>query len=211
MMKTHTERRLSQLLRLTSVGILLVIAAPANSGMDRSGAGKRAIAAQGMAETGMAETLSESTNGIFAQAKLDLVDTALAQGSLNTMIQLMEDLDLAEDLRGFGPFMVFAPNDAAFAAVPAAVMEDLQNNRELMAKVLAYHVVRVRAPISADEITGTSALRTLERSLIEIRRRGDDILVNDASVVETDIEATNGVIHVIDTVLIPPDVMGELR
>ena len=191
---------------LTSISVLLAIAAPANSWMDRFGAGEPAIAGQGNAET-----LFEPVNSILAQTQLDMVDAALAHGSLNTMIQLMEALDLAEDLRGFGPFMVFAPTDDAFSAVPAAVMADLQNDRELMAKVLAYHVIRVSNPTSADEITGTSALRTLERSLIEIRRRGDNIWVNDASVIETDIEAVNGVIHVIDSVLIPPDVMEELR
>lgn len=184
----------------------MAIAAAANSWMDGFGAGNSAIAAQEMADT-----LFEPTHSILVQAKLDLVDTALAHGSLNTMIQLMEDLDLAEDLRGFGPFMVFAPTDNAFASVPADLMEDLQNDRELMAKVLAYHVVRVRTPIRVDEIRGTSVLRTLERSLIELRRRGGDILVNDAAIIEADIEATNGVIHIIDTVLIPPDVTAELR
>lgn len=208
-MKTYTERHLNRLLGLTSlisVGVLLAIAASANSWMEGFGAGNSAIAAQEMADT-----LFEPTHSILVQAKLDLVDTALAHGSLNTMIQLMEDLDLAEDLRGFGPFIVFAPTDNAFAAVPADLMEDLQNDRELMAKVLAYHVVRVRTPIRVDEIRGTSVLRTLERSLIELRRRGGDILVNGAAIIEADIEATNGVIHIIDTVLIPSDVTAELR
>ena len=214
MMKTHTERRFSQRLGLTSsisIGVLLAIAAPVHSEMARLGEGNRAIAPQSRTVTQIAQTHSAPTNGMLAQAKLDLVDTALAHGSLNTLIQLMEELDLAEDLRGFGPFMVFAPTDDAFAAVPADLMADLQTDRELMAKVLAYHMVRVRTPVSADEITGTSALRTLERSLIELRRQGSAILVNDASVIEADIEATNGVIHIIDTVLIPPDVMAELR
>lgn len=213
-MKIPTESRLSQILgltRLTSVsmlcvGMLLMIAVAANSWIKEAGAVDRAIASQGVAEA-----LLEPIADHLAQAEQDIVDAALAHGSLNTMIELMENLDLAEDLRGFGPFMVFAPTDEAFAAVPADLMADLQNDRELMAKVLAYHVVRVRTPTRADEITGTSALRTLERSLIEIKRQGDDILVNEASVIEADIEAANGVIHVIDSVLIPPDVMAELR
>ena len=209
-MKSYAGKCLSQFLgltSLTSLGILLMIAAArTNAWMDRFGGVDRAIAA-----TALSETQDETTHTLVAQTKLDIVDTALAHGSLNTMIALMEALDLAEDLRGFGPFMVFAPTDDAFAAVPTELMEDLQTDRELMAKVLAYHVVRVRTPISTDEITGTRALRTLERSLIEIKRQDGGILVNDASVIDADIKAANGIIHTIDAVLIPPDVMAELR
>ncbi|MDJ0703981.1 MAG: fasciclin domain-containing protein [Leptolyngbyaceae cyanobacterium MO_188.B28] len=209
MMMTHLEGRFIQSLKLaglTSLGLFLAIMEPAHSWRDRPGRGDHEIARQSIATPPV-----EATYSILAQAELDLVDAAVSHGALNTMIQLMEDLDLATILRGRGPFIVFAPTDDAFSAVPPDVMDALQTDQELMAKVLAYHMVRIRRPIKTDEITGTRALRTLERSLIELRRDGDGIFVNDATVIAPDIEASNGVIHVIDTMLIPTGVIAELR
>jgi uncharacterized surface protein with fasciclin (FAS1) repeats len=147
----------------------------------------------------------------LAQSNRDIVDTALTNGSFQTLIRLLNELGMAEDLRGYGRFTVFAPTDAAFAAVPPAIMEKLSGDRELMAKVLAYHVVAGRTPLLARDIDTPVSLTTLERSDIRLTRRSGTLYVNDARVTTRDIEASNGVIHAIDKVLIPDDVLAQLR
>lgn len=147
---------------------------------------------------------------LLAQAEEDIVDVATADGSFQVLLGLLQELGMAEDLRGYGRFTVFAPTDAAFAAVPPAVMQALQSDRELMAKVLAYHVVAGNSPLSARELRSVGTLTTLERSAVTLDRRRRTLYVNEARVIAPDIEASNGVIHAIDQVLIPPDVMDEL-
>lgn len=146
----------------------------------------------------------------MAQAEGDIVDVALADGSFLTLISLLEQLGMAEDLRGYGRFTVFAPTDEAFQDVPNAILEALLADRELMAKVLAYHVVSGADPLYADDLRSVDQLRTLSRGEIEIDRRRGSFYVNDARVIATDIEASNGVIHAIDQVLIPSDVMSQI-
>jgi uncharacterized surface protein with fasciclin (FAS1) repeats len=105
---------------------------------------------------------------------------------------------------------VFAPTDAAFADVPDDVMQVLMGDRELMARVLAYHVVSAGTPYLSEDISGPLELRTLERSSIELTSRGSSLYVNGVRVIDEDIEATNGVIHAINEVLIPDDVMQDM-
>jgi uncharacterized surface protein with fasciclin (FAS1) repeats len=147
----------------------------------------------------------------LAQAERDIVDTALTDGSFGTLIRLLTELGMAEDLRGYGRFTVFAPTDAAFAAVPARIMERLSGDRELMAKVLAYHVVAARTPLLSRDIDTPVSITTLERSDIRLTRRRGTLYVNNARVTERDIFASNGVIHAIDQVLIPDDVLAEIN
>lgn len=147
---------------------------------------------------------------LLAQAEADIVDTAIAQGSFDVLIGLLTELGMAEDLRGYGRFTVFAPVDTAFAAVPESVMEVLRGDRELLARVLAYHVVASSTPYTSEAIETPLTLRTLERSDITLTSQGSRILVNGATVIDADIEASNGVIHAIDEVLIPEDVMAEI-
>jgi uncharacterized surface protein with fasciclin (FAS1) repeats len=147
---------------------------------------------------------------LLAQAEGDIVDVATADGSFQVLLGLLQELGMAEDLRGYGRFTVFAPTDAAFAAVPPAVMQALQSDRELMAKVLAYHVVAGNSPLSARDLRSAGSLTTLERSTVTLDRRRRTLYVNEARVIAPDIEASNGVIHAIDQVLIPPDVMRDL-
>lgn len=146
----------------------------------------------------------------IAQTEEDIIDVATAAGSFQTFVGLLEDLGMAEDLRGYGRFTVFAPTDAAFQSVPPSILEALYADRELMAKVLAYHVVASGTPFSAQDLRSQSSLTTLERSTIELERRRGTQYVNDARIVDADIEASNGIIHAIDQVLIPPDVMDNL-
>ena len=145
-----------------------------------------------------------------AQAQQDTIDTAAAQGSFQTLLQLLDTLGMTDDLRGYGRFTVFAPTDAAFAAMPPEVMEKLSNDRDLMSRVLAYHVISSQSPLVSEQIKPPVSLRTLERSEIMITKRRGQLYVNSARVVAADIEASNGVIHAIDQVLIPPDLMSQI-
>lgn len=147
---------------------------------------------------------------LLAEAEGDIVDVATAHGSFRAFTSLLEQLGMAEDLRGYGRFTVFAPTDAAFRAVPQATLDTLLADRELMAKVLSYHVVSSGTPLSARDLRSVGSLTTLERSAIELNRRRGRLYVNEAQVIEADIAASNGVIHAIDQVLIPPDVASEI-
>lgn len=146
---------------------------------------------------------------LVAQAEADIVDVAIADGSFDTLVELLSQVGIDEDLRGFGRFTVFAPTDAAFEAVPASVMSALAQDSELLAKVLAYHVVASGQPLTSDTLTD-GPLTTTERSEIVVDVDGRSVSVNDATVVRADIEASNGVIHAIDEVLIPPSVLERL-
>ncbi|HEY9644176.1 MAG TPA: fasciclin domain-containing protein, partial [Coleofasciculaceae cyanobacterium] len=95
-----------------------------------------------------------------AQAQQDIIDTATADGSFKTLLQLLDQLGMAEDLRGYGRFTVFAPTDAAFAAVPADIMAKLSADRDLMSKVLAYHVVSSASPLRSNQINPPLSVRT---------------------------------------------------
>jgi uncharacterized surface protein with fasciclin (FAS1) repeats len=150
---------------------------------------------------------------LIAQTNTDIVDTAIAQGSFRTFINLLTELGMVDDFRGFGRFTVFAPTDAAFDAVPTEIMNILESDRELMARVLAYHAVSSAGDrgIMARDITSPQTLTTLERGEIQVTRRGGSIFVNGVRVVEPDIEASNGVIHAIDQVLISESILQEIQ
>lgn len=152
---------------------------------------------------------------LIAQAETDMttdiIDVAAANGSFTTLIGLLTELGMAEDLRGYGRFTVFAPTDAAFDAIPDEILQTLASDRELLAQVLAYHVVAERTPYYVDDFSGSQSLRTLERSEITVSRRGRNLSVNGVDVTEANIEASNGVIHVIDQVLIPESVLSQIQ
>ena len=157
-----------------------------------------------------ANASSVFSSSTIAQADLDIVDTAMSEGSFDTFLHLFQELGMQEDLRGYGRFTVFAPVDEAFEALSEEAMTTLLSDRELLAKVLSYHVIASGTPLYSDDITSTTTQRTLERSEIEIRPRGSRIFVNNVRVIEEDIEAINGVIHAINEVLLPPDVIDRL-
>lgn len=170
-----------------------------------------AIAQAGLSNESDRQTVLPRPRSVLVQSKqeaeADVVDVAIAQGSLTTLVGLLDELGMAEDLRGYGRFTVFAPTDAAFEAVPENVRQLLLSDRELLADVLAYHVVAGSTPIYAEEVDETLTLRTLERGEIEVGSRRGTLYVNGATVIEEDIPASNGVIHVIDQVLLPPDLL----
>jgi uncharacterized surface protein with fasciclin (FAS1) repeats len=133
-------------------------------------------------------------------ARADIVDTAVAAGNFKTLAAALQAAGLVETLKGSGPFTVFAPTDEAFAKLPAGTVEALLKDKARLTAVLTYHVVAGRV-MAADVMKMTSA-KTVQGSSVAIRT-GKGVTVNDANVVKTDIAASNGVIHVIDAVLIP--------
>ena len=131
----------------------------------------------------------------------DIVETAVAAGSFTTLTAALEAANLVEALKGEGPFTVFAPTDAAFAKLPAGTVEALLADPEALAAILTYHVVNDRVPASA--VVNLTSAPTLNGQSVAIAVEGGTVKVNNATVVQTDIQASNGVIHVIDTVLLP--------
>lgn len=133
----------------------------------------------------------------------DIVDTAVAAGSFTTLAAALEAGGLIETLKGPGPFTVFAPTDEAFAKLPEGTVAELlkPENKETLVKILTYHVVPGRVPASA--VVNLSSAKTVQGSEVAISARRSGVRVNDANVVKTDIRASNGLIHVIDGVLLP--------
>jgi uncharacterized surface protein with fasciclin (FAS1) repeats len=133
-------------------------------------------------------------------AEKDIVDTAVAAGQFKTLATALKAAGLVETLKGSGPFTVFAPTDAAFAKIPKADLDALLKDKDKLTKVLTYHVVAGKV-MAADVVKLTQA-KSVEGSMVKIDTT-DGVKVDNAKVVQTDIAASNGVIHVIDTVIIP--------
>ncbi len=134
----------------------------------------------------------------------DIVETAVAAGSFKTLAKLLGDAGLIETLKGPGPFTVFAPTDEAFAKVPAATLEALAKDKAKLKAVLLYHVVAGKVPAAeALKLAGKGA-KTVEGQEAKISVMGGAPMINNAHIVKTDIMAKNGIIHVIDAVLLPP-------
>jgi uncharacterized surface protein with fasciclin (FAS1) repeats len=136
------------------------------------------------------------------QAEQDIVDVAVENGSFTTLVAAVEAAGLVDTLKGEGPFTVFAPTDEAFAALPEGTVEALLADIPTLTDILLYHVVPGKV-MAADVVTLSSADTVLGEP-VTITVDGDTVMVNDAQVIITDVEASNGVIHVIDAVLIPP-------
>lgn len=130
----------------------------------------------------------------------DIVDTAKSAGDFNTLVTAVQAAGLTETLKGPGPFTVFAPTDAAFAKVPKAKLDALLKDKAALTKVLTYHVVPGKV-MAADVKPG--AVKTVEGANLTVTAKGGKVMVDKANVVKTDIAADNGVIHVIDTVVMP--------
>ena len=137
-----------------------------------------------------------------AQTK-DIVDTAVEAGSFNTLAAALGAAGLVETLKGDGPFTVFAPTDEAFAALPAGTVDKLllPANREALTAVLTYHIVA--GSVTASQVMGMSSAGTVNGQEVAVMTHDGKVMINDATVVSADVMATNGVIHVIDKVLLP--------
>ncbi len=133
----------------------------------------------------------------------DIVATATAAGSFSTLLQAATAAGLVETLQGEGPFTVFAPTDEAFAALPAGTLDSLLADPEALKQVLLYHVVSGK--VTADQVVGMTSADSVEGSPIAISVKDGTVYLNDAAkVVTADVLASNGVIHVIDQVILPP-------
>src|SRR4051812_44167030 len=146
--------------------------------------------------------LSLTTN-VFAAAKKDIVDTAVAAGDFKTLATALQAAGLVDTLKGPGPFTVFAPSDEAFAKLPAGTVESLlkPENKQKLVAILTYHVVPAKA--MAADVASMSSAKTVNGKELKLRADGGKVMVDDATVTKADIECSNGVIHVIDTVLMP--------
>jgi uncharacterized surface protein with fasciclin (FAS1) repeats len=138
---------------------------------------------------------------VSASAKKDIVATATAAGKFKTLTSLLEQAGLARTLQGRGSYTVFAPTDAAFAKVPKATLEALGKDKAKLRSVLLYHVAKGK--LTAAKVVKRSSVRTLNGQSVRVRVSGDKVTVGGARVTTPDIAASNGVIHVINKVLIP--------
>jgi uncharacterized surface protein with fasciclin (FAS1) repeats len=137
-----------------------------------------------------------------AAANKNLVQTAVAAGQFKTLVSLVKQAGLAKTLSGNARYTVFAPTDAAFAKVPKATLKALAADKAKLRAVLLYHVVAGR--VTAAQVTKLRSAKTLNGATVQIRLRGGMVYVNGARVLKPDVSASNGVIHVVNKVLIPP-------
>ncbi len=146
-----------------------------------------------------AEPAQAGTTGDMLTQK-DVVDTAESAGAFSTLVSAIKAADLMSTLKGPGPFTVFAPTDEAFAKLPPDQLQALMQDKEKLRTILAYHVVAGR--VSARDVAGMSSATTMAGPALNIDT-SSGVKVNNATVVQPDVMASNGVIHVIDTVLVP--------
>ena len=151
------------------------------------------------------------TNSMFAQGdtkmvtstvKNDIVQTAISAGNFTTLVTALTEAGLVSALEGKGPFTVFAPTDDAFKKLPEGTLDNLLKNKDALKNILLYHVVT--GDITSKEITKLNEAKTLNGSDIKIKVVDGKVMVNNSQVVGADVLASNGIIHVIDTVLLPP-------
>jgi len=175
----------------------------ANAAMDKAGdaveagAEKAGEAAEKAGDAAAAAGDAAKT----AMGGSDIVDTAVANGSFGTLAALLTEAGLVETLKGDGPFTVFAPTDAAFLKVDAKALEDLKADKTKLGDVLKAHVVAGK--VMAADVVKLTEVETLQGSKFPVKVDGDKVMIGDATVSQADVAAKNGVIHVIDTVLMP--------
>jgi uncharacterized surface protein with fasciclin (FAS1) repeats len=151
-----------------------------------------------------AGALTLSAAAVQAQhANKDIVDTAVAAGSFKTLAKALQAADLVETLKGKGPYTVFAPTDEAFAKLPAETLNDLlkPENKQKLTAILTYHVVPGK--VMAADVVKLNSAKTVNGKQLAIASNGGVVTVDGARVVKTDVAASNGVIHVIDSVILP--------
>jgi len=152
----------------------------------------------------MASLLSlNALAGPKAAPTKDIVDTAVAAGSFKTLAAALQAAGLIDTLKGPGPFTVFAPTDEAFAKLPAGTVEELlkPENKDKLVAVLTYHVVP--GNVTAAQVAKMSSAKTVNGQLLTVRTNGGGVMIDNAKVVKADILCTNGVIHVVDSVILP--------
>ncbi|MBA3316146.1 MAG: fasciclin domain-containing protein [Planctomycetaceae bacterium] len=163
---------------------------------------KRTLAVAGMF-TAMAIVAQQGFSAASAadKASRDIVDTAVEAGQFKTLVTAVKAADLVETLKGEGPFTVFAPTDEAFAKIPKETLDGLLKDKKALAGVLTYHVVAGK--VMAADVVKVDSAKTVQGQKIMVKAKDGKVMVNNAQVVKTDIVCSNGVIHVIDAVLLP--------
>ncbi|HSM16023.1 MAG TPA: fasciclin domain-containing protein [Gemmatimonadales bacterium] len=156
----------------------------------------------GLAVASLAIAGSAQAQQKYSEAKqADIVDVAVAAGSFNTLATALEAAGLVETLKGSGPFTVFAPTDEAFAKIPKETLNALLADKEKLTAVLTYHVVPGK--VMAKQVMGLKNATTVNGKDVTFMIHDGKVMVDNATVVKADIEASNGVIHVIDSVILP--------
>lgn len=145
--------------------------------------------------------LAAGLSASAGSAKKDIVDTAVAAGSFNTLATALKEADLIDTLKGKGPFTVFAPTDDAFAKLPPGTIEALLKDKAKLRAILTYHVVPGK--VMAADVVKLNSAKTVNGQSVSIRLKDGAVLVDNARVIKTDIATSNGVIHVIDSVVLP--------
>jgi uncharacterized surface protein with fasciclin (FAS1) repeats len=148
---------------------------------------------------GMASTPADGA----PKGEKDIVDTAVEAGQFKTLVAAVKAADLVDTLKGKGPFTVFAPTDKAFAKVPKDKLEALLKDKKALTAVLTYHVVAGK--VTAADVVKLDSAKTVQGQALKIHVNDGKVSINDANVIKTDIFCKNGVIHVIDSVLMPPE------
>ncbi|HSL89144.1 MAG TPA: fasciclin domain-containing protein [Ignavibacteriaceae bacterium] len=132
----------------------------------------------------------------------DIVTTAVEAGSFKTLATALTEAGLIETLQSEGPFTVFAPTDEAFAKLPKGTVESLLKDKEALVNILLYHVISGK--VMSGEVVKLKSAETIQGSSVNIKVVDGKVMINDAQVISADVKASNGVIHVIDTVILPP-------
>lgn len=155
----------------------------------------------GLMAVGLALTLVAQSGALAGHANKDIVKTANEAGQFKTLVAALQAAELVETLQGAGPFTVFAPTDEAFAKLPDGTLESLLKDKEQLTAILTYHVVPGK--VLAKDVVTLSEAQTVNGQEVKIKSGSDGVSIDKARVVKTDVLASNGVIHIIDTVLIP--------
>ena len=150
-------------------------------------------------------TLSSAAHADHHGMKKDIVDVAAANGSFSTLVAAVKAAGLVDTLKGDGPFTVFAPTDEAFAKLPASTVENLlkSENKDKLTAILTYHVVSGK--VMAADVVKLDSATTVQGQSVNVTTNDGSVMINNANVVMADVKASNGVIHVIDTVLLPKE------
>jgi uncharacterized surface protein with fasciclin (FAS1) repeats len=165
--------------------------------MSRVGIASKAAVVLAVAGLAIGSTFARASNQ-------DIVDTAVGAGQFKTLAAALKAADLVATLKGPGPFTVFAPTDEAFAKLPAGTVENLlkPENKAKLTAILTYHVVP--GAVKAEQVTKLDQAKTVNGAMVKVTTKGGKVTINDATVVKADTAASNGIIHVIDKVILPP-------
>lgn len=180
--------------------IAIIILALVVIGIFMFGTDKKEIAVTEPVNIPEQESAIEKPEAIMENEK-NIVEIAVSNPKLSTLVTAVTEADLVETLSGEGPFTVFAPTDDAFAKIPEETLNEILADKEQLTAILTYHVIAGK--VMAPDLVKLTSAETIQGGEVSIEVTGNEVMINNAKVIVADVEASNGVIHVIDTVLIP--------